>query len=46
MKSSLKEGVDCVLDDEYYLVYYGVIDPKELLSKLLIGDGFPKRGKH
>ncbi len=44
MKSSLKEGVDCMLDEEYYLVYYGVIDPKEIVSRLLIDDGFPKRG--
>lgn len=24
-------------------MYYGVIDPKELVSKILIDDGFPKR---
>lgn len=44
LQNAEKEGVQCVLDNQYYLVYYGVIDPKELVSKILIDDGFPKRG--
>jgi hypothetical protein len=37
--------VDVIIDREFYIIYYGVIDPKELVSQIIIDDGFIERGK-